>query len=473
MPQERRILGAIVLLLAYLGWLGGCAFMPAELTLGWAGLALLLLTVCLPFDTDFPPAEARVKSKCPAIVVMRDPIFWLGLLFLLLLGVQSFNAAGPYSPPPFPHAPSSINRAASLRVVHWFLPLWALVLAVRNRLLTPASRILLAQLIALIAGMLALFGIVQMALGGRWGYGLAELPEQAHFFASFGYSNHAGAYFVLTFALAAALLLDSLFSRALGWTRWRVLLGLSALLSLVAACLSFSHAGLILSLGAAVVASGAGMLLSWKHWGPVARFNVLLSIGALGMLGFFLISGVGERDIRGEGDSMFGRLDVVEKLEGRLFMSRAALKMWKDAPWFGVGGWGYRSLLADYIEEESRGSIGPGQANAHCDPLQFLAEFGAVGSLLLLGCVGTMLIPLLATGAWRRPGVFLLLVGLLATLMHSLVDLPFRNPAILCTWGTILAICSRSPACPAVLNVLSASLGQGRRKRGQRHGVRL
>lgn len=464
-PRESLIMGGICLLLAYFGWLGGCAFMPAELTLGWVGLALLLLTIFLPFDPEHPPTEARNQSRWPVVALLKDPIFALGLLFMLLLAVQAINAG---RPAPLPAWPSSVNRSEAVRMLHWFLPAWALIVAIRNRLLSSTSRTLLARFVSLIAGVLALFGIVQMALASRWGYGLGELPERAHFFASFGYANHAGAYFVLAFALGAGLLLDDLFGRGPGWTLWRVLLTLSALLCLVAASLSFSHAGLILSLGAALLASAVGMLLSWKQWGPVARFNVVLSIGAFAALVFFLVSGVGESEAERHGQSMFGKFSVADKVEGRLFMSEAAVRIWQEHPWFGVGGWGYRSLMASYIDEADWGKMGAGQANAHCDPLQFLAEFGVVGSALLLGVIATMLIPLLRSGAWQRPGVFVLLVGLLATVVHSLVDLPFRNPAILCTWAVIIAIYSRSSSSPVVFDCLPATLGHGgqRSRRG-------
>ncbi len=456
-PRERIILGAVFILLAYFSWLGGCAFTSAELTLGWVGLGVLILIVFLPYDHVEGSSGSEPRPGRPAIAVLGDPVFAFGGLFIFLLFIQWLNSgrslvldpmkmAWVYGAPPVSWLPSSINGPDASRMLHWFVPAWTCILAVRNRLLSGESRNLLARLVTMIAAALALFGIVQMLLRVQLVYGLQDGSAHSHFFASFGYSNHAGAYFTLVFALASALLLDDLFdSHSRRWTVWRVLLAVAAVLCLGAASLSMSQAGIINSWGIACVVSTAVVVLSWKHWGPVARFNVVVAIVAFACLAFFLVSGLGQTRASREYET-FGKGNVAEKVEGRQYMPRAAFRMWRDAPWFGVGGWGYRYLLPEYIEEERLARLGPGAANAHCDPLQFLAEFGAIGSGLLLGCVLTMVAPIVRSGSWRRPGVYIALVGLAATWVHSLVDLPFRNPAILCTWVVILAILSRSTA---------------------------
>ena len=75
----------------------------------------------------------------------------------------------------------------------------------------------------------------------------------------------------------------------------------------------------------------------------------------------------------------------------------------------------------------------------HNDPLQFLAEFGVVGSLLLLAAVVALAWPVFRQRLVERPARLFALLGLALVLVHSLVDLPFRCPAILFAWTAVLA----------------------------------
>ena len=71
--------------------------------------------------------------------------------------------------------------------------------------------------------------------------------------------------------------------------------------------------------------------------------------------------------------------------------------------------------------------------------LQFLAEFGAVGSALLLGALGLMLIEVFRACERLAALGKVSLAGLALVGVFSAIDLPFRCPAILYTWLAILA----------------------------------
>ena len=114
--------------------------------------------------------------------------------------------------------------------------------------------------------------------------------------------------------------------------------------------------------------------------------------------------------------------------------------MWQDHPAFGVGGWGFRYLLGWYIPSNQWHEIREGDANVHNDALQFLAEFGAVGSGLMAATVLVLLVPALKERPWEKPLPLIVLLGLGATVVHSMIDLPFRSPAILYSWLAILAV---------------------------------
>ncbi len=118
----------------------------------------------------------------------------------------------------------------------------------------------------------------------------------------------------------------------------------------------------------------------------------------------------------------------------REFMHRAAVDIWRDYPWFGAGGWGFRYFLATKLTPDEWYKVGTGQANVHNDPLQFLAEFGSLGTALMLVVMASLAFPILRKKAWRQPQAIPLLAGLTMVMGHSLIDLPFRCPAILYAW---------------------------------------
>lgn len=126
-------------------------------------------------------------------------------------------------------------------------------------------------------------------------------------------------------------------------------------------------------------------------------------------------------------------------LEERRAQMGAAVRIWKDHPWFGVGGWGYRYFLGMYLDPVHWKWIKPGKANVHNDPLQFLVEFGAVGAGLMAGIAWVLAAPLRRSGTWRGHAVLLPLLGVGLVFLQSLIDLPFRCPAVLYTWLVILA----------------------------------
>ena len=86
--------------------------------------------------------------------------------------------------------------------------------------------------------------------------------------------------------------------------------------------------------------------------------------------------------------------------------------------------------------------------HAHNDYLEFLIELGIVGTLILFSIPGYFFWIIFRSSRWKDPVTLMLLAGLGSTLVHALIDFPFRNPAVLSTWFAILAIaaqrCSKS-----------------------------
>ncbi len=403
----------------------------------------------------------------------RDPVFYLGLLFLLLLVLQWANAgrmqyfdAGyrkwMYMPPRWRGWPSAFAAADARQMLAWFFPAWVLVLVLRSPWLNRRELRSLLMWLAGSAGLLAAFGLVQYLSGTQaifW-----RQPLSSHFFASFAYGNHAPAFFVLASALTAGLLYREVFdarhspadtpSAARLRHPGRVVFLVPVLvLCLLGAFLGFSRAGVILAGLLVAFVVGYGWLRSWRVLQPAARVNfAALSLAVAAVL-FFAVASVGETGIRRE----FRRLalapgaaptlweHVDRELGRRPHFVWAALQIWREHPWVGTGGWGFKYLVAERVPQEFWPALERrGWANVHCDPVQFLAEFGLVGSGLLLAAAGTLACGLCDRRRCRRDALWVMgVAGLGLVVLFSLVDLPFRSPAILYTWVVVLAVLPR------------------------------
>ena len=393
-----------------------------------------------------------------------DPIFWLGLLFLVYLAVPWLNAGRvlyydvafqcwQYTPPPCPRWPFAFDRTEAGQMVAWFFPVWVLVLVVRSPLLDGKAALRLLHLIVLNAGLLALFGVVQFLSGSRSIYGVT--PLSCNFFATFPYSNHAAAFFLMAAALAAGMLFRIYWRvRGLGGDGPAGLFSLVLFLCLTGACLSLSRAGILLSglLGLGLLAYG--WRLGRLGFSPADRFRFAVGALTLLTLGAASIFALGEELIRHEftvaqASPVWGHLNM--GLSGRPHFVRAAWTMWLDHPWWGVGGWGYRHLVSFYVDPGLWPELQKlGWANVHCDALQFLAEFGLAGTSLIGAVVVLLVWPARRSGTGPQPLHVLALTGLALVLVFSMIDLPFRCPAILYTWSVVLAVLPKIAATASV-----------------------
>ena len=338
------------------------------------------------------------------------------------------------------------------------------------------------------AGALAVFGLVQFVSGTREIYWVQ--PLSGHFFASFAYGNHAGPYFVLVGGVALGLLFRELFDVRIAPADstsamrlrhpWRVAVLLPvALLCGVGANMGFSRAGVILAAVLGLFSAGYLWKRAWPLLQPAGRLNLAaLFFGLLGGF-YFLVAGFGEHGIRNEFtlrsadpetmNSVWDRLDL--ELGNRPRFALAAAKIWREHPWFGVGGWGYKYLVADHVPEKFWPALEKrGWANVHVDLLQFLAEFGVVGTGLLLAALAALVRDVFALRRCRHDAFCVMgTAGLTLVVLFSFIDIPFRCPAILYTWIALLAALpvvggGHLAAVPA-----RSSSGPGRGHSGETH----
>jgi hypothetical protein len=427
----------------------------------------------------------------------RDPVFLLGLAFLGFLGLQWANAGRVqyfdvgyqrwmYTDPHWPAWPSAYSRTDALQMLTWFFPAWVIALVLRSHRLDRRKWWGLLMLLACNAALLALFGLAQFAAGTQNIYWIQ--PLKGHFFASFAYGNHAPPFFVLSSALAAGLLYREVFEsrHSPGDTPsasrlrhpWRVAVLVPVLLlCLIGANLGMSRAGVILTWALVVFGAAYGGVRAWRMLSSAGRINfVALMLAVLASL-YFAVSGFGEQGIRkeftlramteDEGHTMWNRVDL--ELGGRLRFAKAAVAIWREHPWFGVGGWGYKYQIADHVPESLWPALEKkGWANVHFDFLQFLAEFGVVGFGLLLGALGVMFHDLFRIRHCRHCALWAMgTAGLGLVVVFSLIDLPFRCPAILYAWVALLAAlpraCDIQPPCDV------GPANWGRERQGQKY----
>jgi hypothetical protein len=262
-------------------------------------------------------------------------------------------------------------------------------------------------------------------------------------------------------AVAAGLLYRELFRTGEDRYRYRsVALASSLVLCLVGANLSLSRAGVILAWALAGFVAVYGLIRGWNRLSAVRRLNLAVATGAVLFVFYFAVAGFGKNEILKEFEvrkpihhRLFPVLDNVNlAMGGRLELDEAAWRIWQDHKLLGIGGWGFRYLLALYLppEEWKTRAQSPGKANVHCDILQFLAEFGVMGFGLMLTAVTSLILSLFPLPLGERARVrvsatscdplwVMGVIGLSLVLVFSLIDLPFRCPAILCTWVVILA----------------------------------
>lgn len=180
----------------------------------------------------------------------------------------------------------------------------------------------------------------------------------------------------------------------------------------------------------AIVALAAGSAIFWLP--RLARRGVRATLGAVAVL-LIVAAAWGparERVVAKLGD--LARGDWNELLTGRLDGWRAAVEMFAEHPWTGVGQGAYRAEYVDAKEALLDRGVRfyerqpfPVFANAHCEPLEVAAETGLPG-LLALGWALWVFGQRLVRGRFERRARGIAWAGAAAVALLALVGFPFR-----------------------------------------------
>lgn len=448
--RERALLIGISVLLVFQGWcMGG---FPLKVFALECLLVLALLTVLvLPLRGERLFNRDYILRK-----TLRFALFWFGLVYVLWVFVQGLNPSyvvwfesnglpDMYAENHIEWLPQSVQgifEEGNLWRV-WMVEACAwLVLCVSwVALRTGMARRTCLWVLAVNGCLLALVALVQFHFDWKLMLGFIE-TKNPHFMATFAYRNHAGAYFYLCMGAILALVVHYLRRRS----RSRVKLLVLALMLLTIA----TAIGLSASRGAWVFGA---LVLMWGGvcvaWCLMKRGQLWLSVPVV-LLFIGLCGGVVMNHARYEQVERLSATKVeLEKIKKniRYKLNLATWDMFQDKPIWGWGRGSYRYAFIDF--QEMHPSIVPVEPNinyrywfrhAHNDWLEFLAEMGIAGFILLCSVMiwfwGTLFYH------WRYLSVrSVLLTGVLVILSaHALIDFFIPSPSLLFTVSVLIAL---------------------------------
>ena len=453
---------------SYVAWMYGGSRPYTYLSFApW--LWVLLLEGLLFFPQKRERENSRQARERVWYNLRHDPLCFLVLGFLVILAFAFVNkglcpncdaaaiAAGADPSPIFPILPFTVNRFEHFDVFCWFATALTAALAAKHGLNDRGKRLVIS-LMVLNAVLLGLLGLVQLVTGAEGVYWHRVRVHQIIFFASFGYVNHAAAYFTILFALSLAVWRHKTCS-PLDWTI------LPPIILFITAFATLSRSAIVLTSLIAVLAMLHALISAFSKMTKLKRVKTA-AVGLLVLIALVLsVIVLTPTSVRKELSTLDSTV-VLQRVSGKgQYHDEAARSVLSEFPFFGCGGWGYKHFSLKYTPKEVRRFFGyewsQGGANVHNDSLQFMVEHGLIGFGLLVAIVVLLLLPLGRT--WRQlaqavrflpkaqmppfppaffalPGsAFMALLAFLAPVLHSFADCPFRSPAVVYLFFTLLA----------------------------------
>jgi O-antigen ligase len=307
-----------------------------------------------------------------------------------------------------------------------------------------AQRFLLVG-ISLNAGVLACVGSAFKLTGAEMVFGRFPSPNQ-HFFSSFYYYNHWGAFAILGAAAAAGLALDFLRrNRAEPWVHtpgpFFAVLAVVLLVSIpLAGGRASTGAALVLTLVLALRFSRGNRkprsLSSRRIVVTAAIAVVVCTTGAW----------LAKDSLRAAFEKSEKQLSAMrqgETADARLTVYKETWQLFREKP---IYGWGWHSFRYAFrriqsldFKQQNEQKVKSVFLNAHNDWLQLLAELGIAGAALsfmtLLGVARAA-----SFRWWKLAPSTELVAGVACVALLACVDFPFACPAVVITAWTFLSV---------------------------------
>jgi O-antigen ligase len=336
--------------------------------------------------------------------------------------------------------PSSAQPELALKALWLFDATWIscfnLALVIRQRR-TVRYALLLAFANALL---LAVFGTAQKLTGAHGLFFDAVPSPQTHFFATFVYHNHWGAFMVLMMATGIGLVWHYGRRRdARDFFHTPAFAGIVVVVVLAASVpLSLSRSCTLLAIGLVGVTSihfCARLIRRRRQF----RESIVLPLAgagaavALGTAAVWFVAGDSITQRMAKTREQVHEMRVRGTVGDRATLYRDTWRMAQEKPWFGWGMGSYPHVFTLYNTQTSVDRLPVFYHDAHSDWLQALAEHGFVGTTLLGLCA---LVPLLRLRRrhFSSPLPLYLLIGCGLIVLYAWVEFPFGNVAVVLTW---------------------------------------
>jgi O-antigen ligase len=391
--------------------------------------------------------------------ILHDPVFYVGSLFLCQLFIQWWNSGkvrilldlesqkSAFSPPYIDWLPGAVDTSRSWDMLVWFFPAFVALMIVRHAFHNPRMVRILFWGIAINATLLALFGLIAPILAKNYSSWIAPIIplQERYFFSTFGYPNNGGSFFVLHFGLVMGLF--CYYAKREGESRsimkiWIMIVMI--LLFFLAIHLTRCRFAILFSWLMGLCFMVHWLVGAWKSSGKQQKIKLAviatIVFVVIASFGFYLTS---KHGFTTKLSAIFkpGKF-IAEQFNLKFWQTEAAAKMLQDYPVFGIGGGGYRKYLLEYVTDPEKRYFATnykGMAFVHNDFMQFLCEFGIVGTGLLLAVFILLVVKIAACKEKKEPFFLFGLLGLSGVLLHSLIDLPFRSPPVIIAFTVVLA----------------------------------
>jgi len=443
------------LLFMPLVWLWNPLFTgPAPLLwLSLLAVEAFVLLPCVHRGETLADARGRVAKG-----VLWDPFFYVGLALVGFVLIQWLNSGRAlkylsdaniwrFAPPPVAWLPSSVvEKDGLLNLCVWVAAIAGGVL-LRQGVGRTAKRGLL-QILGAVSGLLAMALVVRVMQG----MGTAEslLRESAE-------SRSLGAFFGFWLVLGIGGVIEAQARSQRGAGVLYVFSFVGNLIGLVV----FAPWSVFSAYGVAVLVL-SGYWLSYLRVYVDRAFQLKLFFMTLMVLVLVVLSSV----YVFPGDPVFSKIKAWSSFGAEISKSdtaqelriAAALKIWNDSPWTGVGPDGFRHFVGTVINDKKWALVKTDPSCVYNDAVQLLCEHGVLGFGFMIALVITLMIPLCyrARLLWLfgasdenggRGYLFKLspfvVTGVTATTLCSLDSLiasPFRTPALLLSWIFVMAM---------------------------------
>jgi O-antigen ligase len=348
---------------------------------------------------------------------------------------------------------SDFSDASPLRFLIIFLTAGCCGLACYQNRREFGTKVLL-PLLAVNTSLIALLGLIQKSLESRSILGLYAAADEGLglFYGTFLYKNHAAAF--LNLGMAVCLACFFAFKRNTNTRRsnpsW--LFSLCAALLFIGVIFSKSRFGFLGSLG--ILGAFIPLALKQANNSGLSTKRVAMGFACIAIVivggGAFLLGMKGTRHLQ----TMNAEITEDFSYMQRKLAYQSELRMFAEKPIYGWGAGNFRHGFRQFQDMDTeRGKVGNAYMerhelnffwqHAHNDYLEWLIELGVVGTLILFSIPGYFFRIIFKSRRWKEPVPLMLLVGLGSTMVHALIDFPFRNPAVLMTWAVMLVVTAR------------------------------